>query len=598
MHRETCNEDTLLEKAALFGVALLIIAVAIAIVVPPAERYEISIYGAYPFYFWICLVGAMLVGALVILGSAVQSTGRSWIFGLCLILISNALLLSLPFVRGYYMYFRGDPLSHIGYALDIVNSGEVFGNIYPLTHLLAVTLSTATGWELRTVAMFLPLVLSVLYFGAMFYLLARLFECRQQILLVLPFTMLPVMGRAHTEFRPFGFAVLLLTLVLYLFVASQRTSAIGFRVAFVVTLVSIILYHPLVGIFTIGIFAIWFLSRYIPRVHTSDLTPTNVVSISAVIFFTWYSNFTGIILRFDFVYESIFGLGGGNSPADNYTQTVNEASPPLIDIVRVAVFRLGIEFLLFALGFAFIAAMTYILWKGRSNVGTFIFAFAMALAVFSLGGLAFLLVDLIVPHERPFQIGKIFATILVGRLFYVLLKQIEWPLYESKIRKSVGVILIVTLILLTGLSVSGAHLSPVEAESNHQITEMQFSSAAWMAEHDTTADTYLEASFSYYRYSHALYGLRTGPEDTPSFQRSPDHFNYDVDTFMGSNYTNNHYLLISHRARIFYPEIYPRFQENWRFTPEEFDRLEQDRTVTRTYDNGDQTQYLIEGEIE
>lgn len=598
MHRETRSEDTLLEKAALVGVALLIIAVAIAIIVPPAERYEISVYGAYPFYFWVCLVGAMLVGTLVILGSAIRSTGRSWVFGLCLILISNALLLSLPFVRGYYMYFRGDPMSHIGYTLDILNTGDVYGNIYPLTHLLTVALSAATGWELRTIAMLLPLVVSVVYFGAMFYLLPRLFESRQHILMALPFVMLPILRRAHTEYRPFGLAVLLLPLVLYLFVASQRTHAVGFRAAFVITLLSMILYHPLVGLFAVGIFLVWFVGRYVPRIRTEDLRPTSVVSISAVVFLTWYSNFTGIIVRFDVVYEAIFGIGGGESPANNYTQTVQEASPPLIDILRVTVFRLGIEFLLFALGFAFIAVMTYLLLKGRTELDTFVFASAATLAVFSLGGVAFLLVDLIVPHHRPFQVGKIFAIILMGGLFYIPLKRIEWPRHESKLRASVGVILIVTLVLLTGLSVAGAHQSPVESESNHQITEMGFTSAAWLSEHGTAADGHLEASFSYQRYSHALYGLRTGSDDIPPSRSPPPHFSYGENSFMGESFADDQYLLISHRARIFYPEVYPDFQENWRYTPEEFDRLEQDRTIMRAYDNGDKTHYLVKGTAE
>lgn len=598
MHADSHDDDALLEKVALVGVALLIAAVAIAIVIPPAQRYEISIYGAYPVYFWVCLVGAMLVGSLVVLGSAARSSGRSWVFGLCLLLVSNALLLSLPFVRGYYMYFRGDPLTHIGYARDIVNTGEITENIYAPTHILAVALADATGFELRTVAMSLPLVFSVLYFGAMFYVLPRLLESRQQILLALPFVMLPVLRRAHTEFRPFGLAVMLLPLALYLLVANQRTSALGYRVALVVVLVALILYHPLVGLFAVGVFAIWFVSRYVPRVRTEDLKPTSVVSISAVVFLAWYSNFTGIIVRFDRVYEAIFGVGGGDSPADSYTRTVEEASPPLIDLIRVAVFRLGIEFLLFALGFAFIAVMTYFVLRRRAAPNTFVFLFAAALAVFSLGGLAFLTMDLIVPHERPFQIAKLFAGVLVGGLFYLLLNRVAWPRGGSTIRTSVGVVLVVTLLLLTGLSVAGAHQSPVAAESNHQITEMGFASAAWVAEHDTTADGYMEAGFSYWRYSHAMFGFQTGPDDIPSFRSPPDHFYYNQNARIGESYTNNQYMLITHHIRIFYPEVYPRFQENWRYTPQDFDRLEQDRTITRTYDNGDNTQYLIEGTAE
>lgn len=592
------RSDTL-KTVTLFGVLCLIVAVVIAVLVPPANRYEISIYGAYPIYFWALLFTATGVGALVILGSSGRSEGRSWAFGLYLMFLSTTFLLALPFVRGYYMYFRGDPMSHIGFTIDILNAGEPVSNIYPLMHLLTVALSDATGFELRTIAMFLPLVFSMLYFGTMFYLLPRLFESRRQILLALPFVMLPVLRRAHTEFRPFGFSVILLPMVLYLLIVSQRTSAIGVRIAFVIALVSMILYHPLTALFAVGIFAIWFLSRYVPRIHTDDLTPTNVVSISAVVFLAWYSNFTGMIRRFDRVYQTLFGDGGGDTYADDYARVVEEASPPLIDLIRVAVFRLGIEFVLFGLGFAFIAVVTYLVLRRRSTPDTFVFMSAAALAVFSLGGLAFLTMDLLgVPHERPFQIAKIFAVVLVGGLFYILLNQVEWPRYGSKVRTNIAVVLIVMLLLITGLSVAGAHQSPVEAESNHQITQMSFESAAWMAEHDTAADEHLEAGINYRRYSDALYGTRTGPDDVPPSQRPPDHFNYREDPFIGERYADDQHLLIGHRIRIFYPEVYPDFRENWRFTPEEFDRLERDRTTARIYDNGDQTQYLIEGTAE
>ena len=587
------RSDTL-KTVALFGVLLLIAAVAIANIVPPANRYEISLYGAYPIYFWALLLGAMVIGALVIIGSSGRSDGRSWMFGLYVMLLSTMLLVVLPFVRGYYMYFRGDPLTHIGYTIDILNAGEP-NNIYPLMHLLTVALSDATGFELRTTAMFLPLVFCVIYFGAMYYLLPRLFQSRRQILLALPFVMLPVLRRAHTEFRPFGFSVVLLPLVLYLLIASQRTSAIGVRIAFVITLVSMLLYHPLTALFAIGIFAIWFLSRYVPRISAEDLTPTSVVSISAAVFLAWYSNFTGVILRFERVYEALFGTAGGESPADGYTQTVQEASPPLIDLIRVAVFGLGLEFLLFGLGLAFIAVVTYLVLNRRSTPDTFVFLFAAALAVFSVGGLAFLTMDLIVPHQRPFQVAKVFGVVLVGGLFYILLNQVERPRHGSKVRTSIVVVLLVTMMLLAGLSVTGVHRSPAAGESNHQITDMEFKSADWITEHGTTTDGYLQAGFSYHRFSDALYGTQNPPGDLSGGQSAPNHFNYHEYSFIGEGYTDDQYLLISHRQRIFYQEVYPDFQENWRFTPGDFDRLEQDRTTARIYDNGDKTQYLIEG---
>lgn len=597
MHASSQNDDELLEKVALFGVALLIVAVAIAVVNPPAERYEISIYGAYPFYFWVCLVGAMLVGSLVILGSAVRSSGRSWMFGLYLMLVSNAVLLLLPFARGYYMYVRGDPLSHLGFTQDIINVGEPVRNVYPPMHLLALAIGEATGFELTTVAMFVPFVFSMLYFGAMFYLLYYLFESRRRVLFGLPFVMLPILRYTHPEFRPFGMSIMLIPLVFYLFIKGQRTSVARVRVALVVTLIAMFLYHPLTALFVTGIFALWFTVRHIPEIHVDRPTPTNVVSISAVVFLGWYSNYGGVIRRFRRIYETLFGTDGGTSPADGYAQTAETASPPVIDLIRVATFRLGLEAVLFTIGFVFIGVAAYLIYRGDYLPRIYTVVFSGTLVVFSFGGLAFLLMDLIVPHTRPFHIAKVCAVILIGQLLYLSWDRIEWTRYRSELRTGAGVFVVIALLLLIGLSMVGVHHSPIESESNQQVTEMTFESDRWITEHGTATDSLLQLSINHRRLQHAQYGARTNERhfSRENTMTPPNHFAYGERPYLGAGYSDDQYLLIGHRIRIFYQEVHPNYPENWRFTPAGFERLERDNTVDRTYDNGDHTQYLVEG---
>ena len=64
---------------------LLIFALLIIIArVGPATSYEFSIYDAYPWYFWVLLLSALMCGQLVILGSIItrpeKITGTSgWV---------------------------------------------------------------------------------------------------------------------------------------------------------------------------------------------------------------------------------------------------------------------------------------------------------------------------------------------------------------------------------------------------------------------------------------------------------------------------------------------------------------------------------------
>jgi hypothetical protein len=577
----------------LFATALLAVAVAIVIVTPPANQYEISLYGAYPIYFWIALVGAMFTAGVVVLASAGAPDDRSWVFGVVVMLLSNVLLLSLPLARGYYMYVRGDPLSHLGYIRDILASGDIGGNLYPPLHLLAIAVAEATGLELTTIAMVVPLGFLLLYFGSMFHLLVHLLDSRQRILFGLPFVFMPVLRYAHPEFRPFGMSLMLLPLVFYLLIRSQRAPVARIRAVFVVVLVTTLLYHPLTALFVIGIFGIWLAARHVSVVRVDISTPTNVLSLSAVVFLAWYSNFAGIILRFERVYAALFGTSEGEAPIDGYTGVIESASPSLVDLLRVGTFKFGLEGILFALGFAFIAVALSFALRGDS-IDSYISMLATTLAVFSLGGLAFLVFDLIVPHVRPFQIAKISGVVLAGQLFYLLRGRVRWIHERPRLRTGVVAVAIVTLLLLTTLSTIGVHHSPIESESNQQVTEMKFEGTAWLTEYGTATDSLLQAGVVHYRVSSALYGTQA-EVNPPLTSLPPPRFNYTEYDTLGDSYTEDQYLTISRQARIVYPELFPDYRDSWRYTPGNFARLERDRTVSRIYDNGDSTHYLVDG---
>ena len=583
----------LLKGVALLGVSFLIVAVAIVNVIPPANQYEISLYDAYPGYFWLFVVGAMFAGTLVIVGSVRRPGDRSWVFGLLLVLVTNGLLLLMPYIRGYQMYGRSDAMSHLGFVQDIVNTGGIDGNIYPPIHLLVLAVADMTGAEPMTVAILIPPIFSAIYFGAMFYLLCFLFDTRERILFGLPFVMLPVLGHVHAGLRPFDLSIMLVPFVLYLLFKSQRNPTPRVRSPFVVSLVGLLLYHPLTALFVVGVFSLYFGGRAMPGIRNQYITPTNVFSLSAVAFLAWYTNFTGIILRFDRVYETLFGMDESEAPVDAYTGTVEQASPALIDLIRIATFRYGIEFLLFGLGFAFLGVALLLFLRQEYILDTNTTMLAGTLVLFSFGGLFFLLTDLIVPHERPFRIATIGAVVLSGQLFYLLWGHSERIRHRQPFHTVFRFSIVVVLLLLVTLSVFGLYHSPLASESNHQVTEMEVKCAEWLTEHGTAAGDLSEFGMSYRRFYEAQHGTA---EARPFWGTAPpDHFGYTEHGYLGESYTADSYLTITRQGRIVYPEAFPNYPEHWRFTSTDFERLEQDITTTRIYDNGGTTQYLVRG---
>lgn len=607
-----------LSLLALSGLGLLIGAVGVVNVVPGPAGYEFSIYAAYPGVFWLLVIGAMLLGAAVIVGSARPPTlagvaagvrddadaagattpeadggtaDRTWVFGYAIMVLTTALLLVLPYVRGYLLYGRADALSHVGYARDIASSGGVGGNIYPPMHLLATAVADATGLPLTTVGLVLPVIFSAVYFGGMYYVLVYLFDSRTQVMFGLPFVLLPVLGRAHVGFRPYDASLMFVPVVLYLFFKSQRTPTPSTRAAFVVVLIALLLYHPLTALFLIVIFTLYNLARYVPRSMDQYTTPTNLASLSAVLFLAWYSNFTSILLRFDSLYRTLFGEETGSPPVSGYAEANEEASPALIDIVQTATFLYGVDGLLFALGFLFLGIAVLLVVRKRFAFERATLMLGGTLVLFSLGGLAFLLLDLKVPHDRPFQIAKICAAVLIGQLFYLLLYRVDWIRGRESLRNGVYVFLIGTLVVLVALSTLSLYPSPLSSSSNSQVTHMEMAGAEWVAERGNPNSTMSSVGINYGRFHHARYGTAASVPFRPV--TAPSHFNYTTRDRVGQSYTEEGYLTVTYRGRIVYPRVFPDYRANWRYTPAEFARLELDYSASRIYSSGDYTQYQV-----
>ena len=69
-----------------------------------------------------------------------------------------------------------------------------------------------------------------------------------------------------------------------------------------------------------------------------------------------------------------------------------------------------------------------------------------------------------------------------------------------------------------------------------------------------------------------------------------DHFNYINNTnTLGESIpgTSNEYYIDYEVNRLFYPQIYPEYKDQWKFTPNDFSRLDNvDPSVNQIYSNG------------
>lgn len=580
---------TLRRALALLGVTLLLGVVAVTLATPKAAGYEISIYKSFPWYYWALVIGTIVVGCLTILTSAFaeQEADQHWAVGVATVLVADLVLLLMPYIRGYPMYGRADPMTHLGYIKVITDTGVAGGgNIYPNTHLLVQTLAYATGQEPMAVINVVPAVVTFLYFGGMVLLMRHTFESRTHALMGLPLALLPVYSLTHHGTSPYRLTTLIIPFVLYLFVKEQQSGSIPVRAALVVTLIAIIVYHPLATVFLLLIFFVQYLVKHTPQFRAEQANPTNIASLVTVVFTAWYLNFSGMIFRFEGIVEA-FVFDDSQAPIDSYSNTISSTSPDLVDLVRVAAFKYGIAAVLVGIGFSFLAIQLYRWLQNEFEPNVFTTVFGISLIGFTAGSAAFLFFDLIVGIDRPLQFAKISGIVLASALIYYLgsEKLIPDPQFTLTV--------IVVLLLAVSLTTFSLYESPLSSEVNPQVTEMELDGSEWMFENRNGEREIEEFGIRQYRFHDALYGVPARDEVRRTDTIAPPHFNYTIRPYYGANYEEDRYLLLTRLGRVTYPSKFPDYRAFWQFTPADFDRLERDRTVNRLYDNGDFTAYSV-----
>lgn len=580
------------------GFGGIILVAVIALLTPPAEGYEMSIYAAFPWYFWALLIATLLVGHLVVLREALSpdEDRPGWWLGLLIVLLGNAILVLLPYVRGYPYFERADVLTHLGHIKTIQTTGAVGpANIYPNIHQLVLSLSYATGLEPMRVINAVSAIISLFSILAAVALVAAVYD-RRRALFSVPFASVLIGGTAHMNPSPFVQSMLILPFVLYLFVREQQTHALTVRIALVVSLIALVIYHPLTSLFAIVFFAIYGVLQLSP-VRNFLLNPHDAAEgltgpgtahrLLLGTFVAWYYTFAGILIRTESVLETLFGSTGGESTLDSYSSTVSRTSPAIVDLLRIFLLEYGTTIVL--LGFSGLHLVTAVVDRVRSRISMNVFELSFSLTAMAFAGIAgvFLVVDLIVGFGRPLMAAHYFAVLVIGSFFFDLYRRSgESP----NVTRALGVVLTILIVF----SVFGTYHSPLTIRINQQVTEAELDGAEWYLSQTNPSVPHTEYGIDMYRFEDAMNGFQAD-NLTKDPEPPPDHFGYATGETFGAEYNESHYFVVTSAGLQYYPTIWPNYEQFWRYTPADFERLETDPTVSRIYTNGGFETYYITG---
>jgi hypothetical protein len=607
--------DIIKKLIALVALLCIIISLTIIIIAPRANGYEISIYTAYPWYFWLLIIVSIFFGQLIILldifYNSEDQNKRIWLIGIIAIIIPIIILIFMPYFRGYMTYGRGDHLTHIGIIKNILQTGMIDKEIfYPNLHFLTTSTILITGSDVISVCNFISRFFFFLFPISLYLLFRQFFKNKNLIKLALIIaSSLLFFGSLSNYMAPWWQSVLLTPIILYLyFKRSNSKDSMSFSFLLIVVIASYVLYHPLNSILLILVFIfltiIFYLYPILKIINVRE-SPNillkeksfNIAFFSILIFATWYFSFSYIIGNFYRVYSTIF-----HNTDISYIQSqmgmVNTYKPQIVDLIKIALFKYGVFLIITSTLFFY---LIYILIrqlrkkeKLRLNFnimfsGLFFFLFA---SIASLG----ILSNLIVEWERYAIWTYLFSFILITPLIYMSIINNKYEKNKFKFRSRAfrSIFLCIILIGLLISSIFTFYISPITRDYNHQVTAMEFQGMKWTLDHRNNKILIDQIGIEQWRFFDAIdYHKVSESETLRKSIRPPDHFNYNNKTSLGSNYNVYRYLVISYFGKIYYQQVYPDYKIKWKYGPEDFENLQNDNTVNRIYVNGEFEAYMI-----
>jgi hypothetical protein len=592
-----------LKMLLVINYAILLSALLVILLTPPASGYEFSIYDAYPNYFWCLIITSIFLGQIcAVLSVLDDSTGKYWPLGFLAAVIANCLLLFLPVIRGYFIYGSGDILTHIGYMKDIGNYASIGSNHYPILHMLGFSMHEFTGLSFGIITMIIPPIFSIVSIFYWYILGKEIFNDKFKAITLVLIAFLPMHGVTNSLFTPNHEAFLMLPLVLYCLIKFQNAADKREISAILITLsVLIVLFHPLIAIMVMSIYALQYASDIISKLALSSKPHAKntwiVIAIMAIIFSVWSTYIHLLTNVLDPLISSIIGTDAVESELLANLNLVSQVEVDIFYLIKLGLFTYGLDAILGLLALISILYLLILYTKGEVRTSRFLlFSIVCFIAFFALGITIFFTINQF-GYARVYKIARIFSLIVISSSVVTAYRRLQ---NISSFKKVIFCALTCTVIIvLIVLSAFTLHLSPNIKQINQQVPMSDYYGMAAFFEKRDDSILILEHGISQVRFHDAIYGC-SYPKVNIRYNWGGDnsllpvdHFGYNASSSLGSNYNGERYFLLATQGKNFYENMYPEFPDKWRFTDQDYEMLESDTSVIRVGSNENLALYLI-----
>lgn len=543
---------------------IVIVLIAIAIidvyVQGVVRTYEIS-----PFYcckiFWISILSVNILSILILYFTIIDKNYYMYKYipyFIIIILVSNMLIVSYPFLRDYYLYGGADPIGHLNRVISILKKGLVNSdNFYPLTHLMLSVLSIITGVYPGILFKILPNVVYLIKILLISSIVLRLTNLRNNIAIVLIVTPF-LFSYYEIAVYPHYYSLLILLIVIYyLFNWNKIGLFIG--------LVSLIFYHPYTSFYTIILFStmILFRSFIYKQNQIKQINRPRIGIIVASIIILWYLWMSNFGFTYEYFRDIIIKL---NKAAMEIPRTTE------ISFVKNLTIKEKIQFVLRLYGgqiiysLLIIYSMIYLYRKKMLNNNIIIilitYVISMLLLFFTIKQISF---------GRLFSLGLPYWVYPIILALYLKRNNIS-----SNTIKITKVAIIIVLCLIHVMLVFSMFRSPYVGEPNWHMTYADLAVLTWTQKYKEAIVEGISLGFPVKYLS------------TTEYYNLPPHFGYPAKS--PSDYLPKGMLLIIGDraikvAKYDVPFIPSNWGDNINFDVGDFEKLLKDETLGKIYDN-------------
>ncbi len=590
--------------------ALYIIAIT-----PPASGYEISIYSAYPGCFWLLLGSAIACGIFILIrhASPQMESSKWWLSGLFIVIFGNLIVMWLPLFRGYFLADLADEASHLGFIRDIVLHGH-FGksNYYPVSHILAVSLSYISGLDLTTIIKVSPSIFYLVYMLGLFVFSRALAQRLGQVLMVMAFGSVLLFTYFSVLFLPVQFALCLSPLILMLLQKRSLLSGLSVQhsLCFLIFLVLIPFLHPMTALFLVATFLIYEtctrLGKRMGLGHRLGAFPHSVPSVLPaaallfIVFFTWFSAFAIFQAQLWLAY-TWFVFGIGRTPMEGLLEILRKEGFTAFEIIRILINNYGHDLLFILLS----AAASLIVWRkvfsphGREKATVGEVFLSSTFLLFSL----FFMWSLIVPFVTSIRSLRVYSWPLMVAVVLNGLVLGKWLADSKGIKFQVSRVLLTGIILVAMIiGMLSVYDSPHIQTTNLQLTEMDWVGMEWYYAYKDPGMTVHLGEFAP-RARDGIFGIdSSAPVPLGIFLPTPPQLGYDPNSKYSSSGAGwvispaaphepsltsivwmDSYVITTTHART-YVTLHPK---RWDISADDLNKLNSDYAVGRIYYNGD-----------